>query len=84
MSQGMAVAEDWEDIQQDIESYWNSGYMVTNLEYGYGKWFALFETNTGYSTQGYNSIDDIEDFAPIVTKRWKNGYRLTGFAEGRD
>jgi hypothetical protein len=52
------------------------------LEYGEGRWFALFAKGMGWSEEAYSSTHDWERFRVKIKKHWKQGYDVIGIASG--
>ncbi|MEA2028020.1 MAG: hypothetical protein U9N49_03475, partial [Campylobacterota bacterium] len=77
----------WADMDRVIEKEWKNGNYVTKIEYGLGKWIAFFanKKDTGYSDQGYERREGVEEFRYAIRDRWRKGFTLVNveYGEGR-
>ncbi|KIM13400.1 MAG: hypothetical protein KU38_01760 [Sulfurovum sp. FS08-3] len=77
----------WNDMDGVIEKEWKDGNFVTKVEYGLGKWIAFFANaqSTGYTHQGYERREELEEFRLAIRERWRKGFTLTHveYGEGR-
>jgi hypothetical protein len=77
----------WKDMDRVIEKEWKNGNYITKVEYGLGKWIAFFANakSTGYTDQGYERREDLDEFRMALRERWKKGFTLVNveYGEGR-
>ncbi len=69
-------------MRKVIRDRWDDGYQVTKLEYGEGRWFALFDKNIRWSEEAYSSTYGWERFRLTLKKYWKKDFDIIGIASG--
>ncbi len=79
----------WLDSLDAVQAKWDelfdAGYRLTNLEYGDGKWIAVFTSDTGWDRQRYNNRGDFNDLASDIRANWGEGLAVTelDYGDGR-
>lgn len=80
----MNVVRELSKMEVLIQKRKEAGFDIIDIGAAEGYWVALFAKNTAYSDLQYALYDNWGTLAPAIAKRWKEGYRITDLAEGRE
>jgi hypothetical protein len=86
---GNAQQVHWLDSPDDVQATWrslfDSGYALTNLEYGDGWWVAVLTTDTGIGRQFFTNRGRFEDLTDDIRHAWDEGLDVTEveYGDGR-
>ncbi|MEM7061677.1 MAG: leishmanolysin-related zinc metalloendopeptidase [Cyanobacteria bacterium P01_B01_bin.77] len=69
-------------FERFIDTRWEQGYDIANVEFGDGVWFGVFSENVGAGAYSLNS--DIDEFTEDIAERWQQGYNLIDVGYGND
>lgn len=71
-----------DDVQETWRSLFDSGYALTNLEYGAGTWVTVLTTETGIGRQFFTNRGTFSDLADDIRHAWDDGLTVTEIEHG--
>jgi tetratricopeptide (TPR) repeat protein len=66
-----------------IKKWWDSGYFITNLDYGKGKWLVVMTKGIGFIGQRWFIESDAVNITAKIKQAWDEKFRITCVAHGK-
>jgi len=72
------------DLEQEINGYWNRGYLVQNLYYLKDRWIVVMSKSEGYRSVGqkWTVSDDPDDIENDIDAGYRDGFYISSLTHG--
>lgn len=66
-----------------IKKWWDTGFFITNLDYGNGKWVVVMTKGIDFTRQYWFTESDVNKIGAKIKQFWDNKYRISCVAFGQ-